>query len=1326
MNQVKTLLLFVFAFAFIGFAASEARASHFRYGNVSSRPILDGVGNPTGTVEFKIREGWRRSAFGSAVTGNVVNTGQTFNFGDGSGVSDILTVTSYSATEDWFVGEMTVTHHYIGVGPYTAFQSSCCRIGNLNNGSGGNFRYETIVRPYSLNSSPTTALPPIINLPVSAASTFTVVGSDIDGDTLRYRLATSAENGITQPPGLAINSATGIVTWNTIGRNTTSFWSAQIIIEDLDTSNNVKSKTPIDVLIKLVNAVGTAPQCRINGLTTTYSTSVSPGTPVSFTVTGFDADIDPGSGIANTPVTLNVSGLPVGATMTPSLIFTGPSPVNSTFTWTPTAANGGTNSISYSCTDNAGQQTLNTASIFVQTNTAPVAVNDAYNTNEDTALNVPAPGVLGNDTDADNNSLTATLVSGPSNASSFTLNANGSFSYTPAANFNGIDSFTYKANDGTVDSGVATVNITVDAVNDPPVLTGVPASATIDEMVAYGFTAGATDVDLPAQTLTFSLVGAPSGASINPSTGAFSWTPSETQGPGNYLFSVRVSDGSANTDASVNITVNEVNVAPQIANVPASATIDELVLYSFTATASDADVPAQTLTFSLVGAPSGAGINPSSGAFSWTPTEAQGNGGTYNFTVRVSDGVVNTDAPVSLTVNEVNSAPVLASISDQTVDELTLLSVAASGSDGDIPANTLTFSLDSAPAGMTINPATGAISWTQTEAQGSGDYPVTVRSTDNGTPNLFDTKTFNVHVNEVNLAPELASIGNSTIDEQVAFGFNASATDADLPANTLSFNLVGAPSGASITSNGAFSWTPTEAQGPGSYTFTVRVTDNGTPALSDDEMITLTVREVNRPPVLNSISNQTGVWGNVFSFTATATDPDIPANTLTYSLIGPPLGATINSATGAFSWTPTSGQLGASTFTVRVTDNGTPALHDERSVTVTVGRRPTTLVYGGDGSEQYSDQQALTATLTDTLTGTPISSETIGFAIGTQNTSALTNGSGVASTNLILTQDPALVYIVASTFTGDSLYLPASDSDPFDITQEDARAYYTGSLFLNTSCATCSTGTATLAATVKDITAETSDLAYDVFAGDIRNSTVTFVDRDNSNAPIAGCANLPVGLVNGSDIKIGTATCNWNVNIGSASSTSFSIGIIVSNYYTRNSSGENSVVTVSKPIGTNFITGGGYLVNALSNGQYAGLTGLKTNFGFNVKYNKAGTNLQGNVNVIVRGDGGRVYQIKGNVMRTLAVTQVSASPLVMAAVYTGKANITDITDPLNTISFGGNATFQMNLTDRGEPGSADAIGITLWNDAGGLLFTSRWDGTRTIEQILQGGNLVVH
>jgi hypothetical protein len=194
-------------------------------------------------------------------------------------------------------------------------------------------------------------------------------------------------------------------------------------------------------------------------------------------------------------------------------------------------------------------------------------------------------------------------------------------------------------------------------------------------------------------------VGAPSGAGIDPSTGVFSWTPSEAQGGSSYPFAVRVSDGVTNTDAAITLTVTKSNVAPVLANVPASATIPELSPYTFTATATDADLPPQTLTFSLVGAPAGAAIDGSTGAFSWTPTEAQGPGAIRS-PCAWTDGVTNTDAAITLNVTEVNAAPAIANVpASATIPEMAPYTFTATATDSDLPAQTLTFSLVSAPTG---------------------------------------------------------------------------------------------------------------------------------------------------------------------------------------------------------------------------------------------------------------------------------------------------------------------------------------------------------------------------------------------------------------------------------------------------------------------------------------------------------------------------------------------------------------------------------------------------------------------------------------------------
>jgi hypothetical protein len=262
-------------------------------------------------------------------------------------------------------------------------------------------------------------------------------------------------------------------------------------------------------------------------------------------------------------------------------------------------------------------------------------------------------------------------------------------------------------------------------------------------------------------------------------------------------------------------------------------------------------------------------------------------------------------------------------------------------------------------------------------------------------------------------------------------------------------------------------------------------------------------------------------------------------------------------------------------------------------------------------------------------------------------------------------------------------------------------------------------------ATVQDITAATGDPSTDPYAGDIRNARVSFNSPDTTIP--ASCTNLTPVLVNPSDSKTGVVSCTTTFDIGSADSTQFTVGAAVdssNNYYTRNSSFDDTVITVSKPL-IGFVTGGGYIINTSSAGQYAGTANARTNFGLNVKNNKTGKNLQGNLNVIVRRlEGGvwKTYQIKSNQSDSLA--EVTPTPSTGSANWTGKANLTDITNPLSPIAIGGGLTFQIAITDNGEPGSTDSISFALCNGST-LYFSSNWTGTKTIEQVINGGNLQV-
>ncbi|MGZ3937078.1 MAG: T9SS type A sorting domain-containing protein, partial [Flavisolibacter sp.] len=325
-------------------------------------------------------------------------------------------------------------------------------------------------------------------------------------------------------------------------------------------------------------------------------------------------------------------------------------------------------------------------------------------------------------------------------------------------------------------------------------------------------------------------------------------------------------------------------------------------------------------------------------------------------------------------------------------------------------------------------------------------------------------------------------------------------------------------------------------------------------------------------------------------------------------------------------------------------------------------------------------------------------------------------------------------YNVSAAFVEDTAYLGSTDvkAGAFTVTQEDARIDYTGDVIKATATATSASAVVTLRANILDMTAV--DMSSDPNAGDIRNAKVMFVNRDSSNKPISGW--IPVNtLVNASDPKVGTVSFDWTVNLGNASDLETNVGIIVGydGYYTRNNESDNVIVTVYQPNG-DFITGGGFITNTKSVGSMKADLGSRTNFGFNVKFNKKSTNLQGNLNFIFRRTEAdhiqHVYQVKSNAMQSLGVNATNLNR--QTANFVSKGNITDITNPLSPIAMGGNKYMYVNMIDNGEPGTKDSISFVLVDGPAdptilsNILYSSNWTGTRTDMMNLTGGNLVVH
>jgi len=224
-----------------------------------------------------------------------------------------------------------------------------------------------------------------------------------------------------------------------------------------------------------------------------------------------------------------------------------------------TSPNAQTNTATIASSDQFDPNPANNSSSVTITpvDTAPVAHDDSYGVTKNDALTVAAgSGVLANDTDVNGDSLTAVLVSGPAHGT-LVLNANGSFTYTPAAGYTGADSFTYKANDGQLDSNVATVSLTVS--DSAPVANNDSYTANKNNALTVPAGSGvlANDTDANGDSLSAVLIAGPAhGTLALSSNGAFTYTPAAGYtGPDSFQY--QASDGAllSNT-ATVTLTVS--------------------------------------------------------------------------------------------------------------------------------------------------------------------------------------------------------------------------------------------------------------------------------------------------------------------------------------------------------------------------------------------------------------------------------------------------------------------------------------------------------------------------------------------------------------------------------------------------------------------------------------------------------------------------------------------------------------------------------------------------------------------------------------------------
>jgi VCBS repeat-containing protein len=580
----------------------------------------------------------------------------------------------------------------------------------------------------------------------------------------------------------------------------------------------------------------------------------------------------------------------------------------------------------------------------VVANVAPVAVDDSYETNEDTPLSIPTPGILANDSDMDGDAFHVEPVEMPSNGV-IVLYADGSFVYTPKQDWSGIDSFKYQVADGAGGtSNEATVTITVLPVNDAPV--GQDDSYSTDEdgilVVVAADGVLANDGDIEGDPLFISDTLGPTHGILTPlPDGSFTYTPNDDFN-GLDSFDYEVSDGVLTDMATVTITVTPVNDAPVAEDDSYTTNEDSPLSIAVPGVlANDSDVDGDSLFVTLFSDPSNGTLTfNGDGSFIYTPDDDFN--GLDSFDYEVSDGVLTNTATVTITVLSVNDVPMAMDDTAETNEDVPVeIDVLANDYDveGD-PLVILAIDYGSANGVAELVDLDGSIAVRYTpdpDWNGNTWFAYTLYILD-GSWVPQSTGTVYITVYPVNDAPT-AVIDYVMTDEDTPIWIDVLANDYDVDGDSVLF-------GYQITSNADELNGVASISGDGVYyepnpdwhgtTTSLRYEIRDPSGVTAWGEIHITVASVPDAPVAEDDSYVieedavllVDAMGGVL-----ANDTDIDGDSLialVHSM--PSSGALILNADGSFSYTPEQNFYGLDSFTYKATDG----LLDSTIITVII------------------------------------------------------------------------------------------------------------------------------------------------------------------------------------------------------------------------------------------------------------------------------------------------------------------------------------------------------------------------------------------------------
>ncbi|WP_346188841.1 tandem-95 repeat protein [Rubritalea halochordaticola] len=557
-------------------------------------------------------------------------------------------------------------------------------------------------------------------------------------------------------------------------------------------------------------------------------------------------------------------------------------------TYTPAAGYAGSDQISFVVSD--GVNTSATAVIdlnVLPVNDAPTAESKVYSLDEDTSVNVLLAG-----SDQEGEALSYTVLSQPLHGQVTGTAPN--LVYTPDADFFGQDSFTYKVNDGELDSEIATIDLTVDAVNDQPVANAQSLPTAEDQNLTIQLTGS----DVEGDALSYTIKTQPLSGFLSGVGADWVYTPNPDY-HGDDSFTFVVNDGSLESEeVQVSITVTPVNDAPVATNASLQLAEDGSVVVTFTGSDVDGDslsyVPSQPLNGALV---------DDNGSWVYTPNANFHGEDSISFQVTDPSGE-NASGVISLTVIPVNDDPV-ASSETFSLNEDTSLQLVFQATDVD--GDSLTYTPAQPQHGTLVNNAGNWVYTPQANYHGTDSISFTVADGSGGT----DTGTLTLTVLPVNDAP-VAVAQSVQVNEDESLLIDQLGTDLD--GDALTFTASSPAHGTLTVQAGQWLYVPAaDYHGADSFSFTVNDGNGG----QSSAQVTITVVPVNDDPVAQAQSVETAE-DNAVLITLNATDVD--GDALSYQ-VNQPANGTLTQQGENWLYTPNENFYGEDVFTFTVTDS---------------------------------------------------------------------------------------------------------------------------------------------------------------------------------------------------------------------------------------------------------------------------------------------------------------------------------------------------------------------------------------------------------------------